>query len=282
MKNCSNAGAAPRPTIQRHPFGCVEYSQPMMYATTCPPVMKRLLTVTSLPLDALGASSLMYMGTTKLALPTAAPTTLLPSIIPHTVVEKAWTSAPATNKTSAMSMMLRRPSASASTPVSGEASSAKKDVEDVMSDLSRVVRGRWERDVPIDMSVEEMTPVLYYTVSPTWSYRTDMKDCTYSYPNSNPLTPAHTVNVHKNHPGDTSALSSISTPSASSSLWRSSFGYSRVLGMSGCAAASVMLCSSTSSVSASVRLERALECSRSDGKVEREHGCVRWKRQRLG
>jgi hypothetical protein len=84
----------------------------------------------------------MYIGTTKLALPTAAPTTLLPSIMPHTVVEKACINAPATNKTSAIRMMLRRPSASASIPVSGDASSAKNEVDDVMSDLSRVVRGR--------------------------------------------------------------------------------------------------------------------------------------------
>jgi hypothetical protein len=114
----------------------------MMYARTWPPVINRLDTVTSLPRNALGASSLIYMGTTKLALPTAAPTTLLPMIMPHTVVEKACIRAPATNRMSAIKMILRRPSASARTPVSGEASSAKKDVEDVIKDLSSVVSGR--------------------------------------------------------------------------------------------------------------------------------------------
>jgi hypothetical protein len=105
----------------------------------------------------------MYMGTTKLALPTAAPTTLLPRIMPHTVVENACIRAPATKRISAMSMILRRPRASARTPVSGEARSAKKEVDDVIRDLSRVVRGRWDREVFIEIRVEDITPVLYTT-----------------------------------------------------------------------------------------------------------------------
>lgn len=160
MQNCTAAGSAPRPTIHRQPCGRVENSHPTMYATTCPAVMNRLDTVTSLPRNALGASSLMYMGTTKLALPTAAPTTLLPRIMPHTVVEKAWMSAPATKRMSARRMMLRRPRASARTPVSGDARRAKKEVEDVMRDLSRVVSGRWDREVFMEIRVEDITPVL--------------------------------------------------------------------------------------------------------------------------
>jgi hypothetical protein len=166
MQNCTAAGSAPRPTIHRQPCGRVEKSHPMIYARTCPPVMKRAETVTSLPLNALGASSLMYMGTTKLALPTAAPTTLLPTIIPHTVVENAWIRAPATNRKSAIRMMLRRPSASASTPVRGDAKSAKNEVDDVIRDLSRVVRGLLERDVLIEIKVEEITPVLHRNCQP--------------------------------------------------------------------------------------------------------------------
>lgn len=57
-------------------------------------------------------------------------------------------------------MTVLRPYASARTPVSGEASSAKKDVQDVIRLLSRVVRGRDERSVPIETRVEDMTPVL--------------------------------------------------------------------------------------------------------------------------
>lgn len=154
------AGNAPRPTIHRQPCARVEKIQPTMYATTCPPVIKRLDTVTSRPRKALGASSLMYIGTTKLALPTAAPTTLRPTIIPDTVVEKACISAPATKSMSAMRMILRRPSASARMPVSGEASSAKKDVDDVMRDLSSVVSGRCDKDELIEIKVEDITPVL--------------------------------------------------------------------------------------------------------------------------
>jgi hypothetical protein len=107
----------------------------------------------------------MYMGTTKLADPTAAPTTLLPTIMPHTVLEEACTNAPTMNSISAMRMMLRRPSASARTPVSGEATRAKKDVDEVMRDLSRVVRGRRDSEEPIETKVEDITPVLQGMVS---------------------------------------------------------------------------------------------------------------------
>jgi hypothetical protein len=170
MQNCTAAGNAPRPTIHLQPCGRVEKSHPTIYASTCPPVMNRAETVTSLPLNALGASSLMYMGTTKLALPTAAPTTLLPTIMPDTVDENACIRAPATNRMSAIRMILRRPSVSARTPVRGDAKSAKKEVDDVINDLSRVVRGRLERDVLMDIKVEEITPVLQRNCQPKPSH----------------------------------------------------------------------------------------------------------------
>jgi hypothetical protein len=44
--------------------------------------------------------------------------------------------------------------------VRGEASSAKKEVQDVMRLLSRVVRAREERSVFMDTRVELITPVL--------------------------------------------------------------------------------------------------------------------------
>ena len=47
----------------------------------------------------------------------------------------------------------------------GEASRAKKEVALVMRDLSRVVRGREERSLFMDMRVEEITPVLWGEVS---------------------------------------------------------------------------------------------------------------------
>lgn len=52
-----------------------------------------------------------------------------------------------------------RPRRSARTEDSGEARSAKREVDDVMMDLSNDVRGRPESEVPIDTSVAEMTPV---------------------------------------------------------------------------------------------------------------------------
>jgi hypothetical protein len=49
--------------------------------------------------------------------------------------------------------------------VSGEARSAKNDVDDVIKDLSSVVSGRLDRDEFIEIRVEDMTPVLHGTVS---------------------------------------------------------------------------------------------------------------------
>lgn len=56
--------------------------------------------------------------------------------------------------------MRLRPRESARRPEMGEARSAKKEVELVIRDLSRVVRGWWEREEFMDMRVEEITPVL--------------------------------------------------------------------------------------------------------------------------
>jgi hypothetical protein len=57
-------------------------------------------------------------------------------------------------------MTLRRPKESARIPVRGDATRAKKDVQDVIRDLSSVVRGWEERSEPTETKVEEMTPVL--------------------------------------------------------------------------------------------------------------------------
>lgn len=46
---------------------------------------------------------------------------------------------------------------------SGDASRAKSDVEDVMTDLSTEVSSRSDSEVPIETSVADMTPV-----SSTW------------------------------------------------------------------------------------------------------------------
>jgi hypothetical protein len=48
---------------------------------------------------------------------------------------------------------------SARTEENGEMSRAKRDVEDVMIDLSRDVRLRFESDVPTETRVAEITPV---------------------------------------------------------------------------------------------------------------------------
>jgi hypothetical protein len=58
-------------------------------------------------------------------------------------------------------MTLRRPQASARMPVRGDATSANKDVHDVMRDLSSVVSGREERSEPTEIRVDDMTPVLW-------------------------------------------------------------------------------------------------------------------------
>ena len=57
-------------------------------------------------------------------------------------------------------MTFRRPKESARMPVRGDATRAKKEVQEVIRDLSRVVRGREERSEPTEIRVEDMTPVL--------------------------------------------------------------------------------------------------------------------------
>ena len=49
---------------------------------------------------------------------------------------------------------------SASKPETGLESNAKRAVAEVRRDLSRVVRRRDDRSVPMETRVEEMTPVL--------------------------------------------------------------------------------------------------------------------------
>jgi len=87
---CTAAGNAPKPTIHRHPCTVSENPQPTTYATTCPPVINKLLTTTMRPRNGLGASSEIYSGTTNDALPTAAPTMDRPKIMPHTLVVHDW------------------------------------------------------------------------------------------------------------------------------------------------------------------------------------------------
>jgi hypothetical protein len=122
--------------------------------------MSKLLTTTSRPLKGLGLSSEIYNGTTNDALPTAAPTIDRPTIIPPTLLVHACNSAPSMKRMSATRITVLRPYVSARIPVRGEARSAKKEVQEVIKLLSRVVRGREERSVFMDMSVEDITPVL--------------------------------------------------------------------------------------------------------------------------
>jgi hypothetical protein len=60
---------------------------------------------------------------------------------------------------SASRMTFFRPKLSASRPLAGEISKAKRDVHAVIRDLSRVVRERLESDVPMDTRIAEITPV---------------------------------------------------------------------------------------------------------------------------
>lgn len=57
--NCTTAGIAPTPTIALHPCGNLAKTQPSTYATTCPPVINKLCTVTNRPLNSAGASSVI-------------------------------------------------------------------------------------------------------------------------------------------------------------------------------------------------------------------------------
>lgn len=61
--------------------------------------------------------------------------------------------------TSARRMTRLRPTASARTDENGEIKRANKAVHEVMTDLSRDVRVLLDRDLSIETSVAEMTPV---------------------------------------------------------------------------------------------------------------------------
>lgn len=87
------------------------------------------------------------------------PTTARPSTMAATVSLTAWMAEPTAKSASAMSTTRRRPSRSASTDEKGDTSSASSDVTDVMTLLSSAVSSRPESAVPIETSVEEMTPV---------------------------------------------------------------------------------------------------------------------------
>lgn len=112
-----------------------------------------------------GGRIFTHIGTTRLAAPIASPTMLLPAIIPHTDPVTACHSAPAVKRTSAIRIIFCRPSLSARIPARGLAIRAKRLVQDVISDLSSVVRGRLDRSLPMETRVEDMTPVLHANVS---------------------------------------------------------------------------------------------------------------------
>lgn len=74
------------------------------------------------------------------------------------MVVNAWMSAPRTNARSARRTTRLRPREEARTPERGEMMRAKREVHDVIRDLSRVVRGR-PREVWRLIKVEDITPV---------------------------------------------------------------------------------------------------------------------------
>jgi hypothetical protein len=123
--------------------------------------MQNTFMVTNLPRSCGGASSARYSGTTKLAVPTAMPTTARPRTMAGTVPLADWIRAPRANSASAHRMTRRRPREgwSASSEEKGEMRRARREVEEVMMDLSSAVRGREESEVPRETRVPEITPV---------------------------------------------------------------------------------------------------------------------------
>jgi hypothetical protein len=79
--------------------------------------------------------------------------------MPATVELTACSRAPITNNPSAARITRFRPNESARRDAKGETSSAKREVHEVMMDLSREVSALLDNEVPIDTSVAEMTPV---------------------------------------------------------------------------------------------------------------------------
>jgi hypothetical protein len=62
-------------------------------------------------------------------------------------------------RTSPIRITRFRPRESARRPLTGETRRAKREVDAAIKDLSSVVRGREDRDVPIETRVADITPV---------------------------------------------------------------------------------------------------------------------------
>ena len=122
--------------------------------------MNKLWTDTSCPRRSAGEISAMYMGTTALAAPTAAPTTDRPSTIVHTLVAADWDKAPKMNIPHAAAMTGRRPMTSAKCPAKGDEIRASKEVLLVIAERSKVDNGR-PRSSWMETRVELITPVLF-------------------------------------------------------------------------------------------------------------------------
>jgi len=78
----------------------------------------------------------------------------------QTVVDTACASAPIMNKQDARRRTGLRPRRSARNPVPGDARRAKREVEEVISDLETVESGALERSLWMETRVDEITPVL--------------------------------------------------------------------------------------------------------------------------
>lgn len=116
-----------------------------------------------------------------------------------------------------------------------------------MTDLSREVRGRFEREVSIETSVADMTPVSSGGVSACVSHGALIRGRhrrvgRNSQPNSSPLIPAETTSIHTKSPGLPSAILPTSAPPLvpSSSRWMS--GASCVSDMLPAAVFAALLC----------------------------------------
>lgn len=110
-------------------------------------------------------------------------------------------------------MMRLRPSLSARWEEKGATRRAKREVEEVMMDLSKEVRRRLDREVSMETRVADITPVSSGKVRnsqlPARSIGRSnsrkgflARDCRDVHPNRSPLIPAETVSSHMNSPGE--------------------------------------------------------------------------------
>mmetsp|Transcript_391 Transcript_391/g.909 ORF Transcript_391/g.909 Transcript_391/m.909 type:complete len:218 (+) Transcript_391:269-922(+) len=156
-KNWMMEGTPAIPSMYRQPCGTLLSAPAMTHATNWPPVMKRLLHVTSVPRYFGGAASATYMGTAMEARPMPMPTTKRPTVRSHQLGAAAMPPAPMVNSREARMIVRLRPRDFIMMPPPKAPTIAPATANDTMSCLRR--SSCTLKSSEMRSSAPEMTPV---------------------------------------------------------------------------------------------------------------------------